>query len=406
MKALVFERSLPRYAAARVAGSLVPGSGARVGPLSLVDIEEPSVGQKGWRRVWPRLAGICGSDLATVDGRSSRYFEPIVSFPFVPGHEVVGDLDGGTRVVLEPVLACAARGVDPPCGSCRAGAHQACERIGFGHLRPGLQTGYCADTGGGWGLSLVAHESQLHDVPATMSDEAAVMVEPAACATHAALAAADGLSAGDQSTVVVLGAGTLGLCTIAAVRRFLLPGTLLATAKHPEQRRLAAELGADVVAAPEELRRAVRRCTRSLALGDPPGEALTGGAEVVIDCIGSAESITDALAVARPGGEMILVGMPGPLHLDLTPLWHREIRLRGAYAYGRERDGRPTFDLAFELVENAGLERLVSARYPLERFREAIDHAAHAGGRGAVKVVFDLRHERGRRRASTGAERG
>ncbi|MHB8670494.1 MAG: zinc-dependent alcohol dehydrogenase [Acidimicrobiales bacterium] len=397
MKALVFERSLPRYAAARVAGSIVPGSGARVGPLSLLDVEEPSVDRVGWHRVWPRLAGICGSDLATVDGRSSRYFEPIVSFPFVPGHEVVGDLDDGSRVVVEPILACAARGVEPPCEPCRAGNHQACERIAFGHLRPGLQTGYCTDTGGGWGLSLVAHQTQLHVVPEAMSDEAAVMVEPAACATHAALAAADGVSAGDRSTVVVLGAGTLGLCTIAAVRRFLLPGTLLVTAKHPDQRRLALELGADVVAEPDELRRAVRRSTRSLTLGEAPGEVLTAGAEVVIDCIGSAESITDALAVARPGGEVVLVGMPGPLHLDLTPLWHREIRLRGAYAYGAERDGRRTFDLAFELVENAGLERLVSARYSLERFRDAIEHAAHAGRRGAVKVVFDLRQERGRR---------
>ena len=50
-------------------------------------------------RVRPRLAGICGSDLATIDGHSSRYFEPIVSFPFTPGHEVVGELDDGSRVV-------------------------------------------------------------------------------------------------------------------------------------------------------------------------------------------------------------------------------------------------------------------------------------------------------------------
>ena len=66
---------------------------------------------------------------------------------------------------------------------------------------------------------------------------------------------------------------------------------------------------------------------------------------------------------------------------------------RGAYAYGMEHrpEGlRPTFDLAFELVAAANLERLVSARYPLERFEEAVAHAAAAGRRGAVKVVFDL----------------
>ena len=129
MKALVFERSLPRMAAARVAW--------KAGPLAFTrDAEEPSLPGPGWHRVRPRLAGICGSDLATVAGRSSRWFEPIVSFPFVPGHEIVGDLDDGTRVVVEPVLACAARGIDPPCEACAEGATDRCERIAFGHLQP------------------------------------------------------------------------------------------------------------------------------------------------------------------------------------------------------------------------------------------------------------------------------
>ena len=93
MKALLFERSLPRFAAARVAGAWAPGGGAKVGPLHLADVDPPELPGPGWRRITPILSGICGSDLATVDGRSSRYFEPIVSFPFVPGHELVGHLE-------------------------------------------------------------------------------------------------------------------------------------------------------------------------------------------------------------------------------------------------------------------------------------------------------------------------
>ena len=94
-----------------------------------------------------------------------------------------------------------------------------------------------------------------------------------------------------------------------------------------------------------------------------------------------------------------MLGMPEPFRVDLTPLWHREIALLGAYAYGSEphAGGRPaarTFDLAFELVGDAGLGRLVSATYPLERYREAVEHAAAAGRRGAVKVAFDLRTQR------------
>ncbi|MDQ3947325.1 MAG: alcohol dehydrogenase catalytic domain-containing protein, partial [Actinomycetota bacterium] len=135
MKALRFSRSVPRFAAARVADTLSAGGGARLGPLALVDLPDPTPPDaSGWRRVRPVLAGICGSDLATVGGKSSRWFEPIVSFPFVPGHEVVGALDDGTRVVLEPVLGCAARGIDPPCVACAVGERGRCAHVTVGHL--------------------------------------------------------------------------------------------------------------------------------------------------------------------------------------------------------------------------------------------------------------------------------
>jgi len=400
MKALQFERNVSRFAAARVASGLVgSGKGVRVGPLELVELEPFALPGPGWVRVRPRLAGICGSDLATLDGRSSRYFEQIVSFPFVPGHEVVCDVDSGAlegrRAVIEPVLGCAARGIDPPCPGCASGRKGSCERIAFGHLRPGLQTGYCRDTGGGWSNGLVAHESQLHEVPDDLSDEDAVMVEPAACAVHAACAA--DIAGGER--VMVLGAGTLGLCVIAALRWLCLPGTLVAVAKHSDQRRLARELGADQVVRPGEQKRAARRISGSLALETDDGhiERLTGGVDIVVDCVGSADSLKQCLEVVRPGGRVLLVGMPGAVRVDLAPLWQREIELRGAYAYGTEDrpDGpRPTFALALELVREARLGRLVSARYPLESYEDAVAHAGAAGRRGAVKIVFDLRKGR------------
>jgi threonine dehydrogenase-like Zn-dependent dehydrogenase len=321
-----------------------------------------------------------------------------VSFPFVPGHEVVADLGMGpgaeTRVVLEPVLGCVARGIDPPCEACARGDLGNCERLAFGHLEPGLQSGFCADTGGGWSTFMVAHESQLHAVPDDLDDDAAVIVEPTACAVHAALRA--GIAEGD--IVVVLGAGTLGLLTVAALRHLTGAGTIVAAAKHPEQRRLAAELGADTVCEPDEMPRLVRRITGSMAYGTQ----LTGGADAVLDCVGSDTSIEQSLAVVKPRGRVTLVGMPAVVKLNLTTLWHRETELAGAYAYGTETlaDGtrRRTFDMAFDLVRNANLGRLVSATYPLADYKAAIEHAANAGRRGAVKVAFDLRAEKERNR--------
>lgn len=406
MKALRFERDVLRFGAARVAAGFRPGAGARYGPLELVEDDAPPLPGPGWVRIRPRLAGICGSDLATVDGRSSRWFEPIVSFPFVPGHEIVADLDttdpdSTTRVVLEPVLGCVARAVSPPCAACAAGHLGNCERLAHGDLDAGLQTGFCCDTGGGWASELVAHRSQLHPVPASMSDEAAVLVEPTACAVHAALRARP--DPGD--IVAVIGAGTLGLLTVAALRRFAPECTIVIGAKHPHQRDTARALGATVVVGADELARAVRRRTGTQVLGSGPTRRLTGGADVTIDCVGSAASIGDALAITRPRGRVVMVGMPGLTRVDLTPLWHREIDLVGAYAYGTEvpvedgdgdrdsTDPAPvrTFDLAFDLVRSADLGRLLSATYPLERAQDAIAHAADAGRRGAVKIAFDLR---------------
>jgi threonine dehydrogenase-like Zn-dependent dehydrogenase len=219
------------------------------------------------------------------------------------------------------------------------------------------------------------------------------MVEPTACAIRGAFKA----TAGHEATgiVAVIGAGTLGLCTVAALMRWAPPDQLLVAAKHPEQKRLARELGAHTVVPPDQLRRAVRRATGSMAIGDGSIDRLGGGADVTVDCVGSEASLADALAVTRPGGRIVLLGMPGEVTVDLTPLWHREIELVGAYAYGTEtaRAGR-TFELAFDLVRDADLGRLVSATYPLDRWQDAIAHAEEAGRRGAVKVAFDLRNEK------------
>jgi threonine dehydrogenase-like Zn-dependent dehydrogenase len=261
-----------------------------------------------------------------------------------------------------------------------------CEQTTFGHLSPGQQTGFCEDTGGGWGLSLVAHDTQLHAVPDDLSDEGAVLVEPAACAVHAADSVPEVLGH-DEDVLAVIGAGTLGLLTIAALRGSGHDSPIIATAKHPEQRKWAKELGADRVVEPDALERAVRSTTRSLQIG----KQLTGGASVVVDCVGSEASLAQALRVVAPGGTILLVGMPGVTTVDLTGLWHREVTLTGCYAYSSDDFGK-----AFDLVRDAQLERLLSATYPLDRYADAIEHAANAGARGAVKIAFDLRNERNR----------
>ena len=392
MKALVFERKELKYAAASIGSRVFPGVGSAVGPLSLKDIEPPEIPGDGWKRVFPLLSGICGSDLATVDGKSSRYFDPLVSFPFVPGHEVFGELEDGTRVVLEPVLGAESRGEQPAFEGARPGDGDDYGYLLSGPIGDGIQVGYCSDTGGGWGPQLVAHSSQIHEVPSDLCDEAAVILEPAAGGVHSALKA----KIQPDDIVVVQGAGTMGLCAIASVRSFTDAGTIIVAAKYPLQKSLASDLGADIVVEPRELKRAVRSVTGCRMIGN----SLSGGADITIDAVGNAGSITTSLETTRPRGRIVMMGIPGTMSIDLTSLWHREIEIVGSYTYGTEilGDGSAStsYDLAFALVRENELERLVTATYPLHRYKDAIRHAAEAGPKGAIKVAFDMRNEKRR----------
>ena len=128
MLALEMFRSLPRTVAGKTLGDRLPLVGGMAHPIRLVTIDPPRVDKPGWARLRTRLSGICGSDLGAVSGKTSLYFSAVVSFPFVPGHEVVADLmedcedlPKGTRVVIDPVLTCAARGVEPCAGLRRRG---------------------------------------------------------------------------------------------------------------------------------------------------------------------------------------------------------------------------------------------------------------------------------------------
>ncbi|WP_307828159.1 zinc-binding dehydrogenase [Nocardioides sp. SYSU D00038] len=391
--ALEMFRSLPRTVAGKAVGSRMPGLlSGYAAPLRLVTIDPPVVDRPGWARLRTRLSGICGSDLGALSGRTSLYFSAVVSLPFVPGHEVVAellddceDLAAGTRVVIDPVLTCAARGVEP-CDACATGATNRCSRITVGHLSPGLQTGFCKDTGGGWGQQLSAHRSQLHPVPEGYSDEQALLIEPVACAVHTALRA--GVRPNDR--VLVSGAGSVGLFATLALRELTQAGEIIVVAKHGLQRELALALGATEVVAPAEVLRRVRRTTGAFQLKpELSAPYLLGGVDVAIDAVGSKQSLETALHATRAGGRVVLSGMPAGA--DLSSAWFRELEVVGTYASAQsEPHGRSAFDTATDLVAHDAVVQIAKsvASYPLHRWREALDHAHSAGRLGTVKVAF------------------
>lgn len=429
MYAVQYVRSVPRYLTARYAGSRWPRLlDSPLSPVRLSEIDPPALPGPRWVRVRPLLAGICGSDLATVTAQGSTYFSPFVSTPFVLGHEVVGVVEetgpeagrfaAGDRVVLHPPLHCRVRGLADLCVSCRTGDTAHCRQVTDGDLSAGIQTGYCRDTGGGWSSALVAHELQLWRVPEGVPDEAAVLIEPYSCCLHAVERAFEGSLLGPEAPdetaearavveapggtpevganpatpagiALVIGCGSIGLLTIAALRASGYDGRVVAVAKHPHQAGAAWDLGADDVVPPGNrpaLGAAVGATLHEPELGPP---SAVGGADVTFDCVGTGATLDEAMRFTRPRGAVIVVGMPGvPDGIDWTAMWHKELDVRGSYTCSDE-----TFSRAVEQVAAMSdrLAPLVTARFPLDDYGRALRTALDAGRLGQVKVVFEPR---------------
>lgn len=405
MKALQYRKSVPRYALLKLLGSrfksLCTGAAATI---SLVDVPEPRLPNEYWLRVAPTLTGICGSDLSTICAKGSPYLSPVTSMPFTMGHEVVGVVTQvgtavsrvcvGDRIVIHPALGCVVRGIGPKCSSCAEGNEALCRNVTRGVISAGIQTGFCRDTGGGFSESLVAHESQAYKVPPEIPDEAAVLIEPFACTLHSALR----VSLTQGQTAMVIGCGSIGLLTIAALRALSCPARIVAIARYDHQRRLAKELGADsLLDSPRDWQSRYRLWSAELGaevheaqIGKP---MVIGGADAVFDCVASSESIDDGVRFTRSGGTFALVGMPGiPRGVDWTPIWFKELTVRASYAYGHEesRGGRDTFELAIELLKDRSgqLSKLVGRPFPLAEYRAAIQQALSTGASKVAKTVI------------------
>src|SRR5437773_1695690 len=203
-------------------------------PMKLVDIDDPSLPAPDWVVTRPRLTGICGSDAKQVfmdfgeDVAVDNPMKGFFSLPQVMGHEVVADvvsvgpeaegLEVGDRVVLNPWLSCAPRGVEPSCPACQAGDLSLCWSFGKGRLAPGIHTGTSRDATGGYADLMPAHESMLYPVPEGIPDEQAVFADPFAVSLHSVTRHPPP----PGGKVLVYGAGALGI-TAAAILRALHP---------------------------------------------------------------------------------------------------------------------------------------------------------------------------------------
>jgi threonine dehydrogenase-like Zn-dependent dehydrogenase len=406
MQALVYEKNFPRIAATRVLASL--WRGAYVGPLApmqLREIPEPALPADDWLVIRTRLCGICGSDSKQVflNGALDNPMTSLVSFPQVLGHEVVGTIErvgpgvrtrrAGERVVLNPWLSCATRGV-APCAWCQRGDLAQCLGFRAGSLAPGIHHGNSRHATGGFAALLPAHESQCIPIPAAIPDEVAVLADPFSVSLHAVLR-----NPPDGPFALVYGCGTLGLLAIAILRALHPALRVLAVARFPHQAELARRFGAERVLAHAPARRIVAEVAAAVGAEElVPWRGLpmlNGGVDVVYDTVSSPETLEVGVRIARSRARLVALGVEPPRRFEWTPLYFKELQLAGSNAFGMEvHEGRRQHAMAWYL-EWAGTGRIdvtpiVTHRFALPAWRDAFLALVEPARSGAVKVLFEF----------------
>jgi threonine dehydrogenase-like Zn-dependent dehydrogenase len=401
VKALVFRNSLAREAASAVGGRVNRRAFVgRLAPVRVEDVPEQPLPGADWVRVETTFSGLCGSDVKQIllNGARDNPLTALVSFPHVLGHEVVGRrLDTGQRVVLNPWLSCVPRGIDPPCEACQEGRYPWCRNFRSGGLPVSIHLGNCAGAAGAHAERFAAHEAQLFAIPDGVCDEAAVLADPVSVSLRSILLAppSSGQSPAGGRPVLVYGSGTLAFAAIALLRH-LYPACEVWAATRPGARaELATRLGAHAVlsTAPEELVAQVARRTGSTPLTPwSKRDWLQDGPAVVYDTIGSVETVETSLRLLATGGTLVVSGVEPPKRFEWTPLYFKELRVVGSNGFGVEEVGgvaKHAMEHYFDFIAGGlDLTPVITHRFPLERWGDAVLAVKDSRRTGAVKVLL------------------
>lgn len=405
MKAVRFNATVPKYAFALGAGRLTKKAFYKgpLAPVYLDDVPEPQLINENWVKIKTIYGGVCGSDIGMIFLEDTPYGEPYVTMPYTIGHENVGEIvevgsgvsgfEVGERVVADPMLPCAAREIDPPCGPCRRGDTSECLNVRAGTLPPGFNLGFCEPVGGSWSDCFVAHPSQLMEVPAAMSDEEAVMIDVFASSLHAVMR---NMPEPGQ-TVLVYGCGIIGMMVIASLKT-LADCRVIVIARYPFQAEVARDFGADEIIMQkevEDLYGEIARLTDAHVIKPMiGGRFLNGGPDLVFDCVGHKETVDDSFRVTTSGGRIVVIGaLTTPRGIDWTPVWWKELTVKGTFCSSMDTDeGRTqkTYAWAAELIMSGKVkvEHLLTHVWRLEQYISMIETAVTKGDSGCIKQAF------------------
>jgi threonine dehydrogenase-like Zn-dependent dehydrogenase len=262
----------------------------------------------------------------------------------------------------------------------------------------GRSLGFTQGLGGGWGQQALAHGSMLHPIPDSIPDAGATLYEPISIACHGLLRAGPT----DGEPVLVVGAGVLGLATLAALKGLFPRCPVTVLARHDHQAAVATACGADHVVRThagsghfDEL----AHLTGGRIVGHKTDVMLMGGFPYVVEAVGAPQAVTEALRAVDHRGTVLLLGAAGVSEVDLTPIWYKEATLVGSIDHAVDigsapgsagGPGRHSVDRALDVLA-AGLlpfDLVVTHEFALEDYRHAVETAIDRGNSRAIKVVF------------------
>ncbi|HEX4283504.1 MAG TPA: alcohol dehydrogenase catalytic domain-containing protein [Terracidiphilus sp.] len=321
--------------------------------LETLELATPSISDEE-ALIKVEACGFCGSDLGIVAGVHPRAREPLTL-----GHEFSGtiaeirtsssEFNVGDRVTVFPLISCG------HCFACRSGQSHVCRTLKL----------YGFDVDGAMAQFVRVAVSSLLKLPHPLPPFVGAVVEPLAVAVHGVSMAPEQ----DVKTVVVLGAGPIGLLT-ALVASSEGDAKVLISDVLPSRLDLARRLGLTAFAAGEELKSAVHDLT-----GDE-------GVDLVYECAGAPSSAVAMTALLRSRGTVINLGVfKKPVSVDMQAINFKELTVRGSRVYAR-RD----FDRAIELAGTLPIRQVVTHTFPLMEVQAAFD--CFRKGNGVCKVLI------------------
>ncbi|HZN13358.1 MAG TPA: zinc-binding dehydrogenase [Acidimicrobiales bacterium] len=367
-------------------------------PASMVDVPRRNLPGSEWVRIEVAAGGICGSDLHLFNGATgpAQALSGYAALPMDLGHEVAGHvvqagarsgIAEGTAVAIDPVIACVARGIKPRCAHCAAGRASTCHNFGSRVTTPGMGIGFTSGLGGGWGDEVLAHGSMVHVLPPSLPVDVAPLHEPLSIAIHGLMRQPP--ANGDP--VLVVGAGIIGLCAVAAVGSLFPASPITILAKHAHQGDAARAIGAtNVVMRHDDGRHLdeLADIAGTVVRGRADGRMLAGGFPYVVEAVGTAAAVTETLRLADGRATVLVLGAAGLTTVDLTPVWFKELAVVGSFCHAADGDEH-SIDRALELLAAGALpaDVVITHTFPLEAYRDAIAVAMDKSS-GAIKVML------------------